>query len=303
MSMKEFDINIEETHFLCRVLLEENGVEIVGFRGNSARVCVPERVNDQDKEYLVKRIGKKAFLGNRVMRNIVLPETVEWIGDWAFAQCEQLEKVQISSRGFVMGTGVFTDCKRVEAITIGSDEVDALSQLLATTIEKMPSEDLLRDPEVGNSYWFQRWDLRLQSFLTESDDDGYTDLVLCGEEDIQRSETEFAGDKRKRKAGLCMCRLINDDMLDHESRQMYQNYLVARTKGCESEAAWEYIVQEHGNDISFYRRFGEFGCITQENIDSMIQDLGAENAEGKAFLLQYKRERFSTENVFDTFSL
>lgn len=300
--MKEFDINIEETRFVCKQL-EEGFVEITGFRGSVAKIAVPEAVTYNECVYVVKGIGKKAFLGNRVARSVILPKSIEWIGDWAFAQCEQLERVAILARTFEMGNGVFLDCKKIESVIVGGEEEDAMSKLLAATIDRMPSEDLIRDRELGSKHWYQKWDQRLLAFLGEADDDGYTNLVLCGEEDITRSETEFAGDKRRRKAGLCLCRLMNDEQLETEARQVYLEYLQSHTKGCESEEAWEYVVMEHGNELSFYRVFGELGCISSDNIDAMIQDFGTEYAEAKAYMLQYKQEHFAVENVFDMFTL
>lgn len=301
--MKKFEYVVDENRFVCQADSAIDGVRITGYRGTGTRLSLPQRVCYGEEWYVVREIGKKAFLGKRGLRDVDIPASVHVIGDWAFAQCEQLEGVSGLARDVVFGNGVFMGSNHIEHIIIEETHINDLSVLLGATIRKMPSEDLLRDPERGTTHWYQKWDQRLLSFLQEEDLEGYTDLVLCGEEDIQRSEPEYVSDKRRRKAGLCLCRLKWNCLLESEAENVYRKYLLAHTKGSASEEAWEYVIREHGEDLDYYRLFVNVGCVREDNIDAMIQDLGGEYAEAKAYLMQYKQEQFGTKDVFDQFLL
>lgn len=312
--MKAFEFEIEDNVYICSVNDELGGIEITGYRGNGARLELPERVLYEGKEWTICGIGKKAFSGNQKLRSVVLPATVQRIGDWTFSQCEQLEGVRIlsaagmenasaNSKSVDFGSGVFADCVNIRYIAVGTTEESSAAVLLAAAVHELSSEYLLTDSDLGSEHWFQKWDLRLKTFLNEKDEEGYTNMVLCGEEDVASSETEFAAEKRQRKAGLCLCRLQKDALLSEEMKKVCINFLVSHTKGCESEAAWDYIVKNHGDDIPYYQLLADIGGITGENIDDMMQDLDAQHAEAKAYLLHYKQEHFVAGNVFDMFSL
>ncbi len=309
--MKQFDYKIEDNKYTCELNEELGGIEILAFHGTKARLELPETFPYEGREWEVRAIGKKAFLGCRGLRSVVLPASVREIRDWAFSQCGQLEGVQILGKDRVKGTnaylcfgnGVFADCPNIRYIAVGDGETDDLAVLLAATVNQMPAEDLLKDAELGSEHWFEKWDQRLFAFIHEDDEEGYTNMVLCGEEDIARNVPEFMEDKRRRKAGLCMLRLMHDRLLSQNRRKLYTEYLLSHTKGCESEEAWEAVVLEHGGDLSYYQLLADLGGVTADNIDAMVQDLDAAHAEAKAFLIRYKQEHFAASDVFDLFSL
>lgn len=312
--MKMFEYEIDDNVYVCCINNELGGIEITGYRGNGTRLELPEQIPYEGAVWAVRGIGKKAFSGNQKLRSMVLPATLQRIDDWAFSQCEQLEGIRVlrnqkavgdftKGDSVIFGSGVFADCRHIRYIAVGVEEDDDAAVLLATTIYMLPSEYLLTDPGIGEEHWYQKWDLRLRTFLTEKDEEGYTNMVLCGEEDICSSEPEFAAEKRRRKAGLCLCRLQHDEQLPEDIRQVYIQFLISHTKGCESEATWEYIVRERGDDLAYYKLLAEIGGITGENIDDMVQDLNAQHAEAKAYLLHYKQEHFAVKDVFDMFSI
>lgn len=309
--MNRFEHKIEDHIYTCELSEELGGIEILAFRGTKAALELPEKIPYEGQDWELCAIGKKAFLGCQGLRRVVLPASVRQIGDWAFSQCGQLEGVQILRKGsgevtnppVCFGNGVFADCPNIRYIAVGKEETDDLAVLLAATVNQMPAEDLLKDAELGNRHWFGKWDQRLVTFINEDDEEGYTNMVLCGEEDIVRNMPEFMEDKRRRKAGLCMLRLMHDCLLSQNMKQLYTEYLLTHTKGCKSEEAWEAVVLEHGEDLSYYRLLAEIGGVTADNIDAMVQDLDASHAEAKAFLIRYKQEHFTAANVFDLFSL
>lgn len=71
----------------------------------------------EDSELLpVKSIAKKAFLSKKYLRNVTVPDTVEEVGDWAFAHCDALREVNFGGRDVRFGKAVFLECPGLRAI-------------------------------------------------------------------------------------------------------------------------------------------------------------------------------------------
>lgn len=64
-------------------------------------VVIPEGFSYEGTPYKVTSIEEMAFYGNTNLTGIVVPPTVEFIGDMAFADCPNLKDVTIYSDGFV----------------------------------------------------------------------------------------------------------------------------------------------------------------------------------------------------------
>ena len=109
--------------------------------------------------------------------------------------------------------------------------------------------------------------------------------------------------RRSEKAQVCFVRLLNDLGLKQELRQYLFEYLKQNTKGCEYEAAWETVLKEHGQEKEYYRIFADAGCISEDNFDSLLLDMGENNPEMKAWLLRYREEEMSGADFFAELSL
>ena len=65
------------------------GMEVVKYNGSSATLTIPESVNGKT----VIRIGASAFEGNTTLTSIDLPDTIQVIGERAFANCTNLAEM------------------------------------------------------------------------------------------------------------------------------------------------------------------------------------------------------------------
>ena len=353
--------SVESAAYRLQYEIEEGYAVITGFEGVGSRMFVPDMVPAGGQVYPVRRLGKKAILANKGLREISLPGSVNYFDDWCMAQCENMQKVILresmetepecksaqknslqesmetepecksvqknslqetmdvnvrngnmqkadSHNGFgaeqlYFGKGVFDKCNKLQDICLGYERPDDLSALLGSVIYRMPAEYLLRDKELGQAGWFEKWDQCLSVFLNEPDLDGYTDMVLCGEEDIFYKEPDFAIHKRKKKASLCLLRLMHDSNLKESLRQKFQDYLLQHTKGCTGDEAWQVLLDEYGESVSYFKLFADLGCVTKDNIEGMLSDMGQQYAESKAFLLNYKQTRLKQSDVFSMFDL
>lgn len=251
----------------------------------------------------VTGILKKAILSSKILRELFLPKEVTEIGDWAFAHCSSLEKVWLPKGYISFGKGVFKDCSRLNRIYIQGQENEKLAGLFAMVPVMLDAEYLLSSMEAGEEIWFEKLDARLLALLDKPDEEGYLKQVLCGEEDLMASLEMYLENRRREKAALCFVRLINDTALKQDLRQHLQRYLQDNTKGCDYEAAWEIVLKEHAQDKEYYRTFAEAGCITEDNFDGLLLDMGESNPEMKAWLLRYRKEHMGGEDFFTSLSL
>lgn len=301
--MKQFEYGVSDYKLICA--LADGEISIIGARGSGSSIEIPEEIEYNGSPYVVTSIEKKTFLGLSALREVVLPKSVKNIGDWAFAQCARLTNVCIPFETEI-GVGVFDGCPCLLQICIEKEEEDFsldLSILLATCVTKLPSEDLLRDVELGSAHWYQKWDQRLLNFLNEDDKEGYQTMVLCGEEDIRKDVPEYIFEKQMDKCSLCMIRLLYNEGIEKDTSKAYIDYILSHIKGCESDAAWKVIMRDYSDRLVFYDLLADIGGITKDNVDAMIEDLDSQYAEARAYLIRYKQEHFAKEDVFSMFDL
>ena len=294
------EIKTESSGYELTFKRTENGLTLSQAKGNGSRLFIPDEVDGEK----VICVGKKAFLANKSLKEVSLPGSILIVDDWAFAGCENLANFIVRDGSNVLfGSRVFDKCTKVENICLGYEEPDDLSHLMGAVIYRMPAQYLLKDTDTGSAGWYEKWDMCLSTFINEPDEDGYTDLVLCGEEDIFYNEPDYAENKRKRKASLCLIRLMHGASLKGEYKSKFKSYLLDHTKGSSTEEAWMVMLEEYGEKTDYFRLFYDIGCITKENIDQMLDDMGGMHAEAKAYMLSLKREKFSEEDIFGQFKL
>lgn len=279
--------------------IEQEKVCITAVAGVGSVLELPELLDG----FPVTKIGKKALLGCHALTKVIFPATVRELDSWALAQCRNLTTVVLLGNQVVFGSGVFEDCDKITYICLGKEEPDDLSVLLAALPSRMQAEYLLQAGDVGTEAWYQRWDQKLTAFLDEDDEEGYTTLVLCGEEDIIRSVPGYIKDKRMAKAALCYIRLRYCLHISEASRKLFETYILKHTKGCSTDEAWKVLIRDFGEEIEYFKLLADLGGITAAGIDEMLIDLGENHAEAKAFLMKYQAEHFGGGDIFDQFTL
>lgn len=247
-------------------------------------------------------IEKKVFLSSKTLKELVLPDTLHEVRDWAFAHCGSLVRVQMPKRNIVFGKGVFKDCNALKEISLNGIREAKTASLLGAVPVKLKSEYLLNPLEAGGEIWLSMYDARLKTLLQRSDTEGYSKQVLCGEEDLMADLEEYMAEVRREKAALCYLRLVNDIGLSEEFREELSQFLRENTKGCTYEASWEELLKEHGSDKEYYRIFTESGCVTEENFEDLLRDMGENNPEMKAYLMRYRDENKPAVDFFDSLS-
>ncbi len=295
----------------------KKGYAVKRYRGVAEQVDVPAWI----KEKPVIAVERKAFLSCKTIKKITLPDTVEEIGDWAFAHAEQLRTIIIPHRYLIRGKELFLGCKRLREIVLRArdncsegeehnkhDKIggEGLGRMLALAVTVLHDYFLFDPMEVGADDWIRRWDEKLIALIELDDLDGFEELWTCGEEDYEGKDYDIKSypvEKRKMKLRLVYFRLLHPYKLAENTECRLQEYLRSHTKGTQTPEAWELIVEEHPQELAYYQLLAASGGIMEENFDSLLEDLREGSAEIKAYLLRYKEEHFAAKDVFAAFEL
>lgn len=292
----------------------KKGLELVTYEGKDIYLSIPETFGKP-----VLSIGKKALLSCKSLRRICLPETIEEVGDWAFAYCDELREVQIPGKGIRFGKGIFRECGKLRLVAVEGKPRD-IGGLLAASVTLLDAPYLFTPLRCGDGDWLKQWDARMLQILRAADKEGYSKMVLCGEEDYGSKENNldyFLNQKRKSKVRIAFMRLLNPLGLQEEVRKELVDYLRTHTAGggytggtsVEREEAaipdetWQVLLEEHGEDSEYYKLFTGIGCLSKENIDRILSEAGENFPEMKAWFLKYKEEMIGYTDFFEDLML
>lgn len=291
--------------------ISEKGAAITGYEGNKIELVVPESIEGLP----VTVVEKKAFFNVPGLYRIYLSKTLESIGDWAFAHCRDLEEIYLSRKKYELGKSLFMECPALKRICLTREESGdsrkeeacrGFGSLLASTCGVLDAPYLFQTEKVDDEEWLALWDARMLTILHGDDMEGYTKLLLCGEEDYGSRENDldfFLEQKRRRKVRVAFLRLLYDKGLAEDNRGELVSYLLSHTKGCESEETWLVLKEEHGEDMEYISLFANLGCLTTDNFDAILLDLGEEHPQMKAFLMKYREEHLKNSDFFEKLSL
>jgi len=235
-------------------------------------------------------IEKKAYFGRRDIRRITIPESVQAIGDWAFASCRNLEEVEFEREDTVLGKAVFQKCEKLRRICVKGKHED-VAYLLGAVPVRLGEPYLLDLSDAGSKRWLEQFDAVLLARLGENEMEGFAGQFVCGEEDSGRkNEDDYREERRRWKAELAYLRLIHPLGISSGTAQVLRRYLCEHRRGCVSEAAWRTLLSGHGTDMEYAQVYIDVAKEQEDQIfdlDAHLKDIGEELPELKAFFLKY----------------
>lgn len=294
-------------HGVLQYCVNGGMIIISGYHGKDTELVIPALIED----CAVTCIGKKAFLSNKMLKEISLPESVVRIDDWAFAYCTKLSKIVLPYHSMEIGQGIFKDCFHLEEIVDeGADERESktvdTAYLLAAVMSRLDAFYLFDFENAGTADWIAQWDSRMQSIMNTEDAEGFSKMLLCGEEDYGSRDNNldyYMEQRRREKVRLSMLRLMHDYGLDECVRLKLKEYLLSHVKGQETEETWKVVLEEYGDDLRYYRFLTELGAVDENNFQAMMEDMGEQHTEMKAYLMKYYSEHYVKEDAFAMFEL
>lgn len=243
---------------------------------------IPEMIDG----LVVTAIAKKAFLGCKLLKSIIVPNTISVIGDFAFAMCDHLVTVSIPQKEIKLGQSLFKNDINLQQIVVRAISNENHASHLLTAATNQLNADYLIDPvHAGENEWFRMWDQKLTDFLNRKDDEGYHLYVLCGEEDLHFDYDQYVEYIREKKSGLCMLRLLNDSVLSDFNKNLYVDYLVNHVEIENEFPVFNYLIKYHGDDEEYFRILIENGIITIDNRELLLNLLGDRHLQTKTYLI------------------
>lgn len=210
---------------------KKNGIAVRRYRGIGTKAIVPEQIDDLP----VVSIERKAFLSCKTLREIVLPDSVNEIGDWAFAHAEALCFITIPSHAITRGKELFLGCKRLREIILSGtgekqrlDKNQGIGRMLAAAVTVLHDYFLLDPTAVKSDAWIKRWDEQLLKLVRLDDLDGFEELWTCGEEDYEGKDYDIKSypvEKRKVKLRMVYFRLLHPLGIADAVKAELQQYL------------------------------------------------------------------------------
>ena len=296
--------------------ISDGDIIITGYSGEDEELKIPMKIDGM----LVRRIEKKAFMGSRKLHMINLPDSIKVVGDWAFAYCRYLEEVTFPRRHMKSGIKPFLGDLRLKNIYLrerkqypdiawrnkSEEDKEMVSVLLAHSVNLEEADYLFDTKHAGNPDWVAKLDARIKLLMEEPDEEGHTDMILCGEEDIDCTIDNFIKEKRKKKVRTAFLRLLNPYGLGEDMREMLTEYLLSHSVGCLSEETWMVLHDEKGYDRKYYELYVETGCLNHENYQTTIQSIGSNNPEMKAYFMRWNDNETADEDegsYFDKYEL
>ena len=114
---EEPDVNSYVSGDFTYTIDEKTGdATIYSYTGKSATVEIPSELDG----HVVRKIKSSAFSDNTSIRKVVIPSTMQEVGDWAFTRCSNLTTVELQpgTTGATIGYNCFLDCTALREITI-----------------------------------------------------------------------------------------------------------------------------------------------------------------------------------------
>ena len=270
--------------------------------GNMTILDIPERLENDEAGsdgVIVKSIIKKAVLGKKTIRKITVPDSVEYIGDWAFSGCSNLTHIKIPACG--MGEGVLSGCRSLRVVDHPDLSKDKTGLFAGCIRWEAPTH--LTDLDNAGDNWLEKFDAWVISLLQSPDDEGFQNQILCGEEDYGSSDKgAYESRKRVMKASICMERLLNPEALGEKSSKMFSDYIYSHRAGAvEGSESWYALRDEYPDKVHF-DLLNSLGCIDDSNRDMMIRELGEDSGELKSLLVKSSGNDAS-DRFFSKFTL
>ncbi len=263
-------------------------------------------------------IAPKAYLSRKDIEELILPDTLEEIGNWAFAHMKKLRKLVVPCREIRLGKEVFKGCEALEQVLIeGKRKVSCVdvvfdtdmadrasvdaSYLLAASLRYFGAQELFAPLCFADMEWFAQLDAGFFAFLDGCDENGFNPMWFGGEEDYDDNDTNveiYRRIRQKEKISVVMCRLLHDAYLNGENRGRYVAFLQKALSDDDSKVLWEFLSEQYAENSGLIRVLTEAGCIHMQNRENVLQWFSGIGAEGKALLLAWYTEQAEHEDFF-----
>lgn len=266
----------------------------------------------------VTEIEAKAFLSCKSVEKLTLCDSVEKIGDWAFAHMQNLKLLVLPRRRIALGRKVFLDCESLTQIQIRGDESgNPGTPFFMASAMRLLKKEALFSPEtagdsLGHKEWLGEYDKALLHFMQEDDKEGFEPVFIgwFHVEDTDEQIPRYLEKRRKQKTELVFQRLLYPAYLDQSLRNLLERYLREHMpeEGGEKEHLTVFSLlcdsgAAYGRDIRYMKIMERAGALSPENIQHLLEHMEGGSPEVTAYLLKKKSEASKGQDYFGALAL
>ncbi len=272
------------------------------YTGQDREVILPMKVQDRE----LTQIESKAFLSCKTVERLVLPPTVESVGDWGFAHMKNLEEIVLPARTICFGRQAFLGCENLCKVTLYSvkkyeetaeihilGELSGMDRLRASMFRFFPQESYAwseEDAEAQVQYqWLNWYDQALCTYLGKPDEEGFVPAFIgwFDVEDVDDQKEGYLLKVRKEKISLVFQRLFLT-VEPSEERQV----LLYRVLAGYPELVQALLEENafYGRNIHSYKIWHQSGGLTHDMAERLLCHLPWEEPEIRAFLVECLQE-------------
>lgn len=256
-------------------------------------------------------IEDKEYLSNKEIEEIVVPESVNRIGSWAFAHAKNLKKITLPSKEITLGKDAFLDCPNLKEVVIYPDESDNkdLPELFAKAITVFNDASLFNPREASRKdshrNWIKKFDDRLIDYIGAKDDLGFSPVLIGWFDDTGEDEQReiYKRNRQEDKARICFFRLKCNALLDAEHLEKIKEYVSGHFKSGDTDGdmpksygvTYDVLCEEFYNDLDTVKALEEAGLFNKEIRNDFISVLGDKGANPE--IIAYLVNKASLEEV------
>lgn len=281
--------------------------------------CTVEQYDEEDavvsipavwEKNPVKGIEAKAFLSCKSIYKLQIPDTIEEIGDWAFAHMKNLKVLKVPAKAIAFGKNVFMGCEQLEQVCVQGDTTgnQGLPYLLVSVLTILRDMTLFAPERAADrnlsESWMAEYDEALRRFLDSNNDIGFEPVFFgwFDVEDIDVQHEAFIKERQKEKLRIVFLRLIYTWKLKDGIKTRLQQYLAAympEEPYCEKGSLLlDMLREEYGQDVKVVKVLADSGCITQKNISIIMEALSDVAPEVIGYLIQFQQSLGNGQDYF-----
>ena len=294
--------------------VKENKILLKRCYGTEERIEVPAQIEGMPVTVLAPYIfsqarrepdQKAAICGNQV-KEIVLPDTVREIGNYAFYGCYYLEALTLSHRTHDIAGGAFTGCRHLKNLTFRMEQAEGycMKDVLSEVHHEMKVK-LVYPNAVCTLLFPEYYDEAVENtparqLETQFHGSGYSYRQCFQDGVFQFGEYDrlFQEAQNLESEDFCIelavTRLMEKVRLSQDAEGVYQSYLMEHRM---SAAGW-CIEFEQNETLEFLTGFVDW---QEEELSDLIEEANAKGRlEIQSVLMDYKHQHFGKKKkTFD----
>lgn len=108
----------EDSNRYVYKLNDDRTITLAEYSGKTEKVIIPETVDFGGTVYRVTGIGERAFVSDRLIKEVTLESPVIALGDEAFLDCRNLKAIHFAGLVSEIGDKAFANCKSLQSLEL-----------------------------------------------------------------------------------------------------------------------------------------------------------------------------------------